>query len=162
MVRHSAITFLFVSVVAIFGLSLFFDAVNTGSVISKRDCAGYAYEHDIIFKDIIFRAQGKEGYYRDSVTLFDPCVNKEVNATFEAFVQSPPLLGYGRFMLAPGSVFAFQGAPEPGKGSIMYWICPPDETGFQRARLVMYDKEVCNTFGDTFVFEDAVTQRGTL
>jgi hypothetical protein len=162
MVRHSTLVFFFVSIVAIVSLSLFFDSANTGSVISKRDCAGYAYEHDIIFSDTIFKAQGKEGYYRDSVTLFDPCVNQEVNGTFEAFVQNPPLLGYGRFRLASGSVFAFQGAPEPGKGSILYWMCPPDGTGFQRARVVMYDKEVCNTFGDSFVFEDAVTQRGTL
>jgi len=151
-----------VSVVAIASLALFFDAVNTGSVISKRDCAGYAYEHDILFNDIIFKAQGKEGYYRDTIALFDPCTNQEVDGSFEAFVQAPPLLGYGRFMLASGSIFAFQGAPEPGKGNILYWMCPPDETGFQRARVVMYDTEVCNTFGDSFVFEDAVTSRGAL
>lgn len=163
MVRHSTLTFFFVSIVAIVSLSLFFDAVYTGSAISLQDCARYAYEYDLIFSDTIFKAQGKEGYFRDAgATLFNPCTGVEEASIFEAFVQAPPLSGYGRFALSSGSIFAFQGAPEAGKGNILYWICSPDETGFQRARVVAYDKELCNSFEDTFIFRDGITPRGTL
>lgn len=154
MIKQNAITFFLILLVAVIGVFLFFQSENTGAVITLRDCAGYAYEHDILFSNTLFMAQGEFGYTQDQDVAINPCTGKEEKGVFEAFVQQAPLPAYGRLIWPSGAIFGFQGSPAPGKGNILYWICPEDETGFRRARVVMYNTEVCNTFDGSYVFDD--------
>lgn len=154
-----AISFFLILLVALVGVFLFVQSENTGAVITLRDCAGYAYEYDVFFGNTLFRAQGRSGYSQDQDIALNPCTGEEEPGVLEMFLQQAPLPMYGRFIWPSGAVFGFQGYPGPGKGNILYWYCPEDSAGFERGRVVMYDTEVCNTFGGSFVFDDNALPR---
>jgi len=158
MVRYSVLVFFMVSLVSIAGLGYFLESQYTGGVITVNDCPRYANELDIVFSDTIWRAQGKEGYSSTQEIRVNPCTGLAEQGKLELFVQKPPLSTYGYFKWSSGDVYAFQGAPALGKGNIQYWMCP----GTDRSRVILYDTEVCNTFDNTFVFEDPAMPRQKL
>ena len=158
MARHSAVVFFLVSLVAIAGLSVFLDSQPTGRVVTFKDCDRYTNQLDLVFGDTISRAQGKKGYSSAPEIRINPCTGIAEPGILQLYVQSRPLFSYGYFEWDSGSVYAFQGSPNSGKGNIQYWFCPNSD----RARVIMYDIEVCNTFDNTFNFEDFVMPRSDL
>jgi len=158
MVRYSVFVFFLISLVSIAGLSVFLESQYTGRVVTFKDCDRYANQIDIVFGDTMARAQGKQGYFISEEIRVNPCTGFAEPGTFELFVQSPPLSNYGYFKWDSGAVYSFQGSPNSGKGNIQYWFCP----GSDKARVVMYDIEVCNTFKSDFDFEDFALPRPDL
>ncbi len=155
MVRYSTLTFFFVSIVAIFSLSLFFDAQYSGGLVTEIDCARYASEFDVVIKNTLFRAQGQKGYANSYDTRVNPCTGLAEDGRLETLVQDPPLEQYGRFGWGTGAVYGYQGDETMKYGNIMYWYCPDN----YRGRVVLSTTEVCNSFGDTYQFDDGARQR---
>ena len=151
MVRHSALAFFMISLVAVVGISLFMDANSTGRVILGSDCLRFAHNYDALFDHTLYLAQGQSGYSIKQEMRLNPCTNAEEQGVFELLVQDPPLETYGRFKWGSGAVYAYQGVPYT-LGSIQYWYCPQD--GMERARVLLSDTQVCNSFEGTFDFND--------
>lgn len=155
MVRFSALTFLFVSVVAVMGLSLFFDAQNTGRLITDPDCHRFAYEHDVILDHTFWVAQGQAEYGRSYESVENPCTGRVEEGVYEHLDQDPPLEQYGRFTWGSGAVYGFQGGQEMKYGNIQFWYCPD---GY-RGRVILSNTEVCNSFDETYDFADVAMPR---
>jgi hypothetical protein len=140
-----------ISLVAVVGLSLFMETHSTGSLIVGPDCLRFAHEHDILFSHTFYLAQGQAGYSTVQEMRLNPCTGAEEQGIFELLVQDPPLETYGRFKWGSGAVYAYQEVPfKPG--SIQYWYCPAN--GLERARVILSDTQVCNSFEGTFDFDD--------
>ena len=155
MVRYCFLIFFSVSFVAVIGLFLFFDFQATGSVVTAPDCSRFAFKYDVLFQGNFARAQGKAGYFSVLESRLNPCTGQMEEGVYELFVQMKPLKDYGRFVWGSGAVYGHQGGEIPEYGNILYWRCPD---GF-RARVVLSDTEVCNSFGSSFSFDDGALPR---
>ncbi|MBW2973409.1 hypothetical protein KY346_03375 [Candidatus Woesearchaeota archaeon] len=146
--------FLAVSLVAVVALSLFVSTQYSGGIsfgqrMTGYRCVQFAQDFDRVVKNTLFMAQGEERYSRAYEVRENPCTDKTEEGILEAVTQTPPLEGYNRFAWI-NDVYGYQGGPEPKIGYIQYWLCSDDE----RARVVISGIEVCNTFDDTYSFEE--------